>query len=406
MQIRLNKIIYFGILLCFTMMNFSIVSADSIGIYNNEGTWALWNTINSSADIAGFGWEGTEPIIGDWDGDGVTDLGVYNTAGNNFLLQADSGFTIIGLGWPGVTPVVGDWDGNGAEEVGVYDNAGTWALWNTSTGSADIVGFGWEGTEPVVGDWDGDGTTDLGIYNRNGNNFVLWTDSGYEVIGLGWEGVTPVVGDWDGDGKHEVGVYDNGTWALWNTSTGSADIVGFGWEGTEPVVGDWDLDGISDLAIYNNQGNNFLLQNGSRFDVLGLGWDGVTQVVGVWDADHAWIKSVAHYLKLLDNDFDEISEAMIEEDYNSLSMIGQRIIDNALEAQEDNSRYSVSYLQEAQSEWALYLTDLSSVGQYTILISSDLKDGIDDPQNTEEWLSHLSSAIYHMARAVELVYDR
>lgn len=110
------------------------------------------------------------------------------------LIQTDSGFNVIGLGWEGVTPVVGDWNNDGLDEVGVYDNMGTWAFWNGA--STDIVGFGWPGTEPVVGDWDGDGTTEVGIYNTGGNNFFIQTDSGAKVIGLGWNGVTPVVGSW------------------------------------------------------------------------------------------------------------------------------------------------------------------------------------------------------------------
>ena len=255
----------------------------TVGVYNNEGTWALWNIDTNSADIVGFGWPGTAPIVGDWDGDGVNEVGVYNTDGNNFLIQNDSEFDVIGLGWSGITPVVGDWNGDGADEVGVYNNAGTWALWNTDTNSADIFGFGWEGAQPIVGDWDGDGVTELGIYNTAGNNFLIQTDSGFDVIGLGWPGVVPVVGDWNGDGPDEVGVYNNeGTWALWNTRTNSADIVGFGWAGAEPVVGDWDGDGITEIAIYNTGGNNFLIQNDSEFDVIGLGWSGVTPVVGYW----------------------------------------------------------------------------------------------------------------------------
>ena len=250
---------------------------EAVGVYDNAGTWALWNGI--SVDIVGFGWPNTEPVVGDWDGDGTTEVGIYNTGGNNFLIQTDSGFDLIGLGWEGVTPVVGDWNGDGSDDVGVYDNMGTWALWNGA--SADIVGFGWPGTEPVVGDWDGDGFTEVGIYNRGGNNFLIQTDSGFDVIGLGWSGVTPVISDWNGDGSDQVGVYDNmGTWALWNGA--GADIVGFGWPGTEPVVGDWDSDGASEVGIYNTGGNNFFIQTDSGPEIIGLGWSGVTPVVGSW----------------------------------------------------------------------------------------------------------------------------
>jgi hypothetical protein len=78
-------------------------------VYDNKGTWALWNTAKKSADIVGFGWAGTQPVVGDWDQDGITEVGIYNTAGNNFLLQKDSGFNIIGLGWTEISPCAGRW---------------------------------------------------------------------------------------------------------------------------------------------------------------------------------------------------------------------------------------------------------------------------------------------------------
>ena len=86
-----------------------IILPDAVGVYNNEGNWALWNTSLGDADIVGFGWSDTTPVVGDWDGDGTDEVGIYNTGGNNFLIQTDVGFDVIGLGWEGVTPVVGIW---------------------------------------------------------------------------------------------------------------------------------------------------------------------------------------------------------------------------------------------------------------------------------------------------------
>ncbi|WP_245546327.1 lamin tail domain-containing protein [Methanomethylovorans hollandica] len=262
-------------------MTSGIGSADEVGVFDN-GQWAVGND-PATATIFGFGWINTKPMVGDWNGDGKEEVGVYNPSGKNFVIQDANGYKVIGLGWTGVIPVVGNWNGDRADEVGVYNTEGTWALWNTDTNSADIVGFGWVGTEPVVGDWDGDDVTEVGIYNRRGNNFLLQKGSGFDIIGLGWTGVTPVVGDWNGDGADEVGVYNNaGTWALWNTDTNSAEIVGFGWAGTEPIVGDWNGDGIFEVGIYNTAGNNFLIQTENGFDVIGLGWSRVTPVIGSW----------------------------------------------------------------------------------------------------------------------------
>jgi len=261
---------------------------DTVGVYDNAGTWALWNLSSGYLDIVGYGWSGTKPVVGDWDGDDEIEVGIYDPVNYRFLLRLDSGsYQTIPLGWAGVTPVIGDWDGNGNDEPGVYDNAGTWALWNRNTNSADIVGFGWSNTKPVVGDWDNDDATEVGIYNTAGNNFLLKTGSSYQTIGLGWAGVTPVIGDWNGDGTDEPGVYNNaGTWALWNRNTNSADIVGFGWSGTTPVVGHWTgVDGKTGVGIFEATNNRFLLRVDSTLDpvFIDLGWSGVTPVIGHWN---------------------------------------------------------------------------------------------------------------------------
>ena len=68
------------------------------------------------------------PVTGDWDGNGVTDLGVYDQATATFtLLQMDpmgAPFTtVVPFGVPGDVPVTGDWDGNGITDLGVWSPA-------------------------------------------------------------------------------------------------------------------------------------------------------------------------------------------------------------------------------------------------------------------------------------------
>ena len=102
-----------GTLITPTVSNGSIMvtggSAETVGVYNNAGTWALWNSTTSAADIVGFGWADTTPVVGDWNGDGKTEVGIYNNGGNNFLIKTATGFDVIGLGWDGITPVAGRW---------------------------------------------------------------------------------------------------------------------------------------------------------------------------------------------------------------------------------------------------------------------------------------------------------
>jgi hypothetical protein len=76
-----------------------------------------------------------------------------------FLKNDNStGFADIALnyGAPGDKPVVGDWDGDGDSTIGIYRN-GSFYLRNSNTiGFADIVfGLGNPADMPIAGDWDG-----------------------------------------------------------------------------------------------------------------------------------------------------------------------------------------------------------------------------------------------------------
>ena len=66
-------------------------------------------------------------IIGDWNGDGVDTIGLYNPTTSMFFLSdsnvggfADDVF-VFGPANSGMVPIVGDWDGNGTDTVGLYN---------------------------------------------------------------------------------------------------------------------------------------------------------------------------------------------------------------------------------------------------------------------------------------------
>jgi hypothetical protein len=254
----------------------NLACASFIAIYDNSqvGTWVV-ETVGSSAgaEVIGFGWSGAEPIVGDWDGDGSKEVGVYNRAGNNFLIRyPDSSYEVIGLGWSGVTPVVGDFDGDGNEDVGVYDNKGTWAF--DITTCVRIVGFGWSGVEPVVGDWNGDGADEVGIYNRPGNNFLVPQGNNFRVIGLGWPGVIPIVGNCDSNPNDEVGVYDPQTSAF--ALEGQNPFV-FGKPGSQPIIGDVDSDGITEIGVCNPDGT-IVYNSAEQYSIEVQKWRGSTLI--------------------------------------------------------------------------------------------------------------------------------
>ncbi|MGI6420209.1 MAG: SdrD B-like domain-containing protein [Thermoguttaceae bacterium] len=122
---------------------------------------------------------------------------------------------VFQYGSPGDRPVAGDWNGDGVVNIGLF-RAGVWYLdrdgdgrW--SAGDLYVEDFGAAGDVPVVGDWNGDGIDNLGIY-RDGR-WYLDTNGNYQldahdrVLQLGGPDDKPVAGDFDGDGVDEIAIY-------------------------------------------------------------------------------------------------------------------------------------------------------------------------------------------------------
>ena len=80
--------------------------------------------------------------------------------------MADGSTAPVWLGDADDLPVTGDWDGNGTTDLGVFDQAtATFTLRSVDAAGLsvlEVVQFGVAGDLPVTGDWDGDGVTDLG----------------------------------------------------------------------------------------------------------------------------------------------------------------------------------------------------------------------------------------------------
>jgi len=124
-----------------------------------------------------------KPVVGDWNGDGVDSIGIYNTKTGVFSLRnsnsagaADGSFrwTSANKAW---LPIVGDWDGNGADSIGLYNaTSGTFYHRNVnSSGGAEITArFGPTRTAaPEIGDWNADGIDTIGTYVAKTGTFSL-----------------------------------------------------------------------------------------------------------------------------------------------------------------------------------------------------------------------------------------
>jgi serine-aspartate repeat-containing protein C/D/E len=253
-----------------------------------------------------FGMPGAVPVVGDFNGDGVDNVGIYYRG--HWLLDMngngrwDEEDLWVLLGDDQDLPVIGDWNGDGKGDVGIFGPA--WAgdhralqvaaglpdlknrtipvnkpknvppdVENATCGlrllqatirgqiRADVIDhvfrYGGGAHVPVSGDFTGDGITNIGVFkdgrwwlDTDGNG--RWSEGDLEFI-YGQAGDIPIVGDFNGDGLADVGVYRAGLWILDQNGNRVVDdqdhTFRFGTAQDIPVVGDFNGDGIDEPAI-------------------------------------------------------------------------------------------------------------------------------------------------------------
>ncbi len=263
-----------------------------------------------------FGMMDGFPLAGDWNGDGIDEIGVFwngfwfiDVDGNQ---QFDKNDLVAKLGNSDDQAVVGDWDGDGKDDIGIFgpiwpndepaiaqdpglpnpanrlvhrpkntpprldeatEGARIMRLTSAGKARADLIDhvfrFGKANDIAVAGDWNGSGIRSIGIFNdgnwmldANGNG--RW-ESEETQFTFGSEGDLPVVGDFNGDGIEEVGVFHDGTWSIdinGNHELDAQDLVfELGDVSDLPVVGDFNGDGVDEPALYHR---------GSHSHVAGL----------------------------------------------------------------------------------------------------------------------------------------
>ena len=111
-----------------------------------------------------FGPANAVPILGDWDGNGSTTLGVHVESTGAFFLKntnAPGGADVVFTFGPGsgFRAIVGNWDGVVGVSIGLYSQStGAFFLKNTNAGGAADMAFmfGPAGSfTPIAGNWDG-----------------------------------------------------------------------------------------------------------------------------------------------------------------------------------------------------------------------------------------------------------
>ncbi len=252
---------------------------------NQSGTYTF---VGPPGDITTqFGLAGDIPVAGDWDGSGVIKLGVfrcpapgagvcswYLDQNNNGVWDGTIGGDIIfQFGLPGDIPVVGDWNGNGISKVGVMrcptgPGVCQWILDIANVRSPNsatflIDSYGLAGDQPAVGNWTNSGGShpvdQVGVM-RGAGQWILnssgsgsWSPSDTQYS-YGQAGDVPVTGNWEGAANKRIGVFrcpagapGSGVcqWILNTSGSGafsSTDLItSYGLVGDKPVVGFWTL---------------------------------------------------------------------------------------------------------------------------------------------------------------------
>jgi hypothetical protein len=141
---------------------------DTPGLFRQSDAFAYLRNSNTqgNADIRFFfGNPSDVPLAGDWDGDGCDTLSIYRPSEQRFYIVNALGASDGGLGAadfsfvfgnPGDKPVVGDWNGDGVDEVGLHRESTGFFYWrntlDTGIASGQIY-FGDPGDRFLAGDW-------------------------------------------------------------------------------------------------------------------------------------------------------------------------------------------------------------------------------------------------------------
>lgn len=274
------------------------------GIFrSSNGLWLLDTNFNNVYDqgidfTTDFSGNGLTPqptdiaVAGDWNGDGTTKIGLYRPSTGTWFLDFNGNGVFDGPtidrqyqygGIAGDIPVVGDWNGTGVTKIGLFRGGFEWLL-NLSgngvfSGGTNDAVFAFGGLTgctsglpgiyssepagacdiPVVGDWNKTGTTKVGVVRAapGTSQPFLWIldTTGAEAFSSsstvfafgGIPGDVPIVGDWNNTGNTNIGVVREGF--LWIESPANMPaapgatlgaVFPFGGvAGDQPVVGRW-----------------------------------------------------------------------------------------------------------------------------------------------------------------------
>jgi hypothetical protein len=122
----------------------------------------------------------TQSHVGDFDGDGTSDLTVYRPSIGTWLTlnSGSNTFSAVNFGLNGDIPVDGDFDGDSRNDVTVFrPSTGTWFRLNSSNDAFIAQAFGQNGDKPVAADYDKDGKADIAVWRPSAGDYYILNSS-------------------------------------------------------------------------------------------------------------------------------------------------------------------------------------------------------------------------------------
>jgi subtilisin-like proprotein convertase family protein len=177
---------------------------------------------------------------GDFTGDGRADFAVHRASTNTYYVLPSDGTAPLLATFPGsganLTPITLDYDGDGKTDLGAWNSTtGVWTIRQSQSGTVINIQWGQAGDLLVPADYDNDNRDDLAVF-RNGTWFARRTSNGQLVsIPFGQTGDVPVPGDYDGDGADDQAVFRGGLWFILQSSNSSVRSAAFGAAADRPV---------------------------------------------------------------------------------------------------------------------------------------------------------------------------
>jgi len=288
-----------------------VTETGTLGAPNTASDSLKINVDENSSSDAYF------PISGDFNGDGLTDLGCFNRAFGIWKVQLSmrdgtfgpveywisSGF---GNNDSYCYPTTSDFNGDGKADAGftrvpTSDGAGAYMRIAVSNGTGfNAQTTDWRSTSAgnlqsdwhyatFTGDFNGDGISDTGQIRVDSNtslyvgltgansavlNMASWIQGGSHVSITDF---SPIAADFNGDGLTDLCLYNKsaGRWAV-TLSNGdrfgdTADWLNSFGAGNDPILGDFNCDGLTDIGYMAKENGHWSLKyaisDGTKFNL-------------------------------------------------------------------------------------------------------------------------------------------